>query len=537
MQINLIRFGVVYSLAVLLFLSGCSLSSDLEATINRDVETVVAALETSNLPSTPRSNNTVTIHDDIWLGESSVKMEKGDPIPACFETADGITLVGGLPLSLMEIAGQINNLTDIPVRIEDMLLYEMQDSSGEAASSEENSMRMGGSSGTTTSSTRMLVAYSGSLSGLLEQVSSRFSVWWKYKDGVISFYNLETRTFVIYALTGDYSISSNVGGDATSASSSSASSVLSTTNVSLWDELKDSLIQMLPENSRLSSSPTTGTITITASPFTILRVAKFIKKQNDMLSRQVAIGVKILQVTVDNTDNYGLDLSAVLSSGGIAHSLAGPYSNTADTTGKISMAILDASRSPLKKWNGTELFIDALSEQGLVSLMTNTAVTTLNNKIVPVQVATEQSYISTITSTTDADGDTSYAITPGTVISGINMQLMPRILKHGRVMLKFSLSLTDLLELETINLGSGGQVQLPTIGTRGFIQEVVLKSGSTLVLTGFEKTTSSVNKRGIGSPDFTLLGGHNNKLEERSVLVILLTPEVLMSPLSRDEIS
>ena len=224
MQINLIRFGVVYSLAVLLFLSGCSLSSDLEATINRDVETVVAALETSNLPSTPRSNNTVTVHDDIWLGESSVKMEKGDPIPACFETADGITLVGGLPLSLMEIAGQINNLTDIPVRIEDMLLYEMQDSSGEAASSEENSMRMGGSSGTTTSSTRMLVAYSGSLSGLLEQVSSRFSVWWKYKDGVISFYNLETRTFVIYALTGDYSISSNVGGDATSASASSSAS-------------------------------------------------------------------------------------------------------------------------------------------------------------------------------------------------------------------------------------------------------------------------------------------------------------------------
>ena len=34
---------------------------------------------------------------------------------------------------------------------------------------------------------------------LLDQISSRFALWWRYKNGVITFYKMETRVFTIYA--------------------------------------------------------------------------------------------------------------------------------------------------------------------------------------------------------------------------------------------------------------------------------------------------------------------------------------------------
>ena len=67
---------------------------------------------------------------------------------------------------------------------------------------------------------------------------------------------------------------------------------------------------------------------------------------------------------------------------------------------------------------------------------------------------------------------------------------------------------------------------------RGFMQEIAMRSGSTLVLTGFEKTTDTTTTSGIGKPKMSLLGGQAYNNNVRDVLVILLTPEVLESPMS-----
>ena len=75
-------------------------------------------------------------------------------------------------------------------------------------------------------------------------------------------------------------------------------------------------------------------------------------------------------------------------------------------------------------------------------------------------------------------------------------------------------------------------VQLPKMETRGFVQEIAMRSGSTLVLTGFEKVQNQVDFAGVGQPRISILGGKSYATQIRSVLVILLTPEILVSPLS-----
>ena len=133
---------------------------------------------------------------------------------------------------------------------------------------------------------------------------------------------------------------------------------------------------------------------------------------------------------------------------------------------------------------------------------------------------------------------------------------MPRILDHGRLILLFNLSISDLVGMERVTIGGSssgssgndnsddddddggesesGTLQLPTLEMRGFVQEIAMRSGQTLVLTGFEKLQESINTSGVGKAKMGLLGGTAVNESERQVMVILLTPEILQSPLSQE---
>ena len=93
----------------------------------------------------------------------------------------------------------------------------------------------------------------------------------------------------------------------------------------------------------------------------------------------------------------------------------------------------------------------------------------------------------------------------------------------------------DLLELEKVPLTSEGQdsgyIQNPKIEERGFSQEVALKSGETLVLSGYERVDTQSSKHGLGTVNNNILGGDQLVDKTRTILVILLTPVVLESPL------
>ena len=176
----------------------------------------------------------------------------------------------------------------------------------------------------------------------------------------------------------------------------------------------------------------------------------------------------------------------------------------------------------------TDLIIQALNAQGTTSLMTSASITTMNNRIAPIQVSTDESYVEKIETTMNTD-TTSTSITPAKINYGFTMEVLPRILDHGRLLMMFTMTLT---ELEEMGVATGGgedsqtQVQLPKIRTRGFVQEVAMMSGSTLMLTGFEQVQTSTGN------DKQLFSVNNNADKNRNIMVILLTPEVLISPLS-----
>ncbi|EKB9389720.1 TPA: hypothetical protein L4G80_006436, partial [Pseudomonas aeruginosa] len=54
-----------------------------------------------------------------------------------------------------------------------------------------------------------------------------------------------------------------------------------------------------------------------------------------------------------------------------------------------------------------------------------------------------------------------------------------------------------------------------------------LRSGETLVLSGFDQTTEDTNKVGTGDAGFFGLGGGLTRNTKREVIVVLITPVVL----------
>lgn len=527
---NYLRTAVGLSFTAII--AACSMSTQLDAEIEHEVKAATELKEQSKVPTQVAPEDVVRVKNDIWLGDKSEVEYNGEPLPSYLEAKDGITLVSNRPITLFEAADMINKLTSIQVRFANHLEETVLSKASENKPDPEKI------NVDWAEPDKMLLSYKGPLSGLLNEISSRFGIWWKYEKNQIFFYKYETRTFTVYSLPTKPSLQVNMGGESSGESGNASATLTSGAELELWSNIEKAIQSMIGEQSKLSVDSVNGTVTLTGTPIEIKKVAKYINEQNTRLSRQVAISVKILQVTVSDSDQYGLDLSAGFDDGKTKLNIASPSGLSDEITKNINMTIAPGN------WS-VSTFMQALSEKNNTTLVTSGTVTTLNNKPAPIQVTRKENYISEITKTNSGSSDTGtdYDISTETeeIETGFTLNVLPRIMEHGRLLMMFNLTLSDLISLEKVYLqtnedptqpASGEYIQNPIVETRGFTQEVALKSGESLILSGYERVENEAKKSGVGSADNSLLGGTAVATKDRSLLVIILTPIVLESPLN-----
>ena len=483
-------------------LSGClynkEMAEEVSSSVSNDFGTTRDALDRAKVPGKPINKDIVSVSDDIWLGDSSFVAEHNEPLPKQFETEEGITLMTESDVSFDEITNQIFYLTGISVQVEDSVKKEdLKDFN---------------------------ISYTGSLSGLLNMLALRANLNWSYEDGKIVFYKFKTRTFVVYTLATESSYSASI-----SSGSQGTANLNTVASIKEWTEMADVLKTIVKEG-EVKMSPSTNSVTVTASPKTLQKVEAYIKEQNRRFVKQVAITVKVLQVSISKDNNFGLNLTALFDR---SYVLRTSTSNTA--ADGLAFAILEGADS---KWAGTNdnptaAAIKALSSQGKTSLVTSAVVTARNNRVVPINNIQTFKYISSISTLTENTNSTT-EVTPQEESVGFSMQLMPSILENGKLMLMFNMSLKELVEIENKVIGSTA-VQLPKIAQRNFMQEIVMESGQTAVLTGFEKISNANSSNGLGSSNFTYVGGSQKTETSREVLVVMLTPQVITSPLDTED--
>ncbi|MGK0706753.1 PilN family type IVB pilus formation outer membrane protein [Yokenella regensburgei] len=394
------------------------------------------------------------------------------------------------------------------------------------------------------------VSYTGALGGLLDLVAGRMGVSWKYEDGNVVFYYLETKRFDIqpadakYDLTGTVTSglsnatgtdSGNGGGSSNSGVSGAGGSTMSSTVAmgnNLYKDLKETVQSMLtPGVGRLSLNATTGTLMITDVPDVVRRVGEYLNDENSALSRQVILKVVTYTVNTDVSDMVGIDWNIVWKSlsGKYGITLANTNSGVASDAISGGFNVLDTATGAASQFAGSTFLLDALSKQAKVSDVKTSTIMTTNMAAAPVLVGQQTTYLKRVTTTPYDTGNSTtlqQSLEPGSVTTGTNITILPKILKDSdRLMLNMFMDISSLKQLRIISNDSE-KLEAPDIDTRSIQQRVWMKPGQTLIMSGFEQNINNSNRQGVGSPNNILFGGSLSGAKTKQSFVITVTPYV-----------
>ena len=114
-------------------------------------------LQQATIPDLPETTDTVRTKEDIWLGNSSVKISQGDNLPPEMEEEDALTLTIAEESTLPFLANEISEATGLHVRLDSL------------------------KASNTIPSETVPVNYTGTLSGLLDYIANRYGVWCVYR--------------------------------------------------------------------------------------------------------------------------------------------------------------------------------------------------------------------------------------------------------------------------------------------------------------------------------------------------------------------
>lgn len=536
-----------------LVLAACH-TEDYRNSVSERMAVAEQRAEEARQPAPARRYNPLTVTDSVWTGAKAVRMRNGIPLPARVENQRAVALISTVPMSIKAIASAVSSQTGIPVR----LGKEVDDGSTDdddaappaaapAASSSGAAGRARAAAPAAPAAPRngMKVAYEGTLSGLLSRVSSHFGVSWRYDGSAITISKYETRVFVIDAMPGtqtvkdglkeetDNSASSSGNTQVTSVSQQSAEQSSSMqADFKFWEEIGKTLETLLGGVGSYSLSASSGTVTVVTTPEIMRTVAEFMNQENQRLSRQVAINVEVFTVDISEGEDFNMTFNTILKRfadfGANFTSAGSPAVTNTQTLGSLAVSVLDGDK--VGSINGV---FNLLSSVGNTARVAQFPMTTLNNRPVARRIGRDRSYLASVqTNTSQTFQNTT--LTPGIIRDGFSIQVTPRILGDGRILLQYSLSLIDLLEISSFTSGEN-QIQLPQTASRVFVQQSMLRSGQTLVLAGFDQDQVNQNSSGVGNPYNYALGGGVANRKVRQILFIAMTPQEISLPRTENE--
>ena len=341
--------------------------------------------------------------------------------------------------------------------------------------------------------------------------------------------------------------SNSSNGSNDSSSQSSGVNLYTENQSDFWTELKESLSAFI-ESSKGNSviiSPHAGLITVRALPQEITAIKKFIAATESHLHRQVIIEAKIMEVTLNDDFQQGIEWSQVLDQVGsadIVYSTTGNIVNNA-----ISSAIGGVSTMAFsKQTNGSNFsgVIELLQTQGNVQVLSSPRITATNNQKAVIKVGEDEYFVTEVSSTTTTG--TSTTTTPEVELtpffSGIALDVTPQISKDGTVILHVHPSVTLTEEQnKTIQLGSE-QLVLPLAQSSVRESDTIIRamSGEVVVIGGLIETykVDQESKTPILG-DIPFLGElfkSKSQSSQKRELVIMLKPIVVSQNTWKDQL-
>jgi len=308
-------------------------------------------------------------------------------------------------------------------------------------------------------------------------------------------------------------------------------------------------------------NPFAGTVTVNATERQHKLVQEYLDNVTKSVERQVLIEATVVEVTLGDNYQGGIDWSRLAASGGlnITQALLGNLPSNQLNTSVFPGSLTIGYANPTSKFGNISETIKLLNQFGNTRVLSSPKLMALNNQtallkavdnLVYFQIESQQGTISSSGTQTPPTFNT----TAQTVAVGIVMSVTPQINDNGQITLTVRPSITS--QIGTVNdpnpdlcsqavVASIGQCltnPVPEIRTREMESVLRLVSGQTAVLGGLMQDTVDYERNavpGIGNiPVIKELFSSRNDSVKKSELVIFLRPTVITNPsLESDELS
>lgn len=415
------------------------------------------------------------------------------------------------------------------------------------------------------------INYTGTVKGALDLLASKSGYVYTVHGTSIYWQAFITKTFDIAFMPGgtDYMMgNSSQGGGASggaaggggggaggmvanyvsSDSSDSEYSNLKGT-LSVWTDLDNSIKQLLSPDGKVMVSESTTSVTVRDRPTNVQLIEQFIANVNRNLSKQVLVKVQVLEVNLENSYEFGIDWQIIARAFNKSpFVINGNYGTPVSITTLTGQSALPTGAAlPAVPIFGTQvqpntanpipsytILLNALNQQGKTSIVTEPRVVCLNNQVSVVRIVQQEGYLASVQNTSLASGGTAPTstvtsqLTPGTVITGLTLYILPKIMKD-RIYLQVNADLSTRLPFQDATSGSASSgnsatIQLPNITEKHFNQRSVIKSGDTLILAGFRQVSNVANANQFLTSQ--ALGGKGSQQLNKETIV-LITPIIL----------
>jgi len=349
-------------------------------------------------------------------------------------------------------------------------------------------------------------------------------------------------------------------GTPTSSRSNDTSRVSMSTDSDFWGDLNRALTSIVgsAEGRSVVINPSSGVVLIRALPTELRSVEKYLKATQLIAERQVMLEAKIIDVTLSEDFQSGVNWGAFKSgpnsrSGiGVAQPGATLGVGTAvQTIGQVTDPTLAVTPGLLGSIAASTLskgfiglafqtsnfaaLLNFLETQGSVSVLSSPRIATLNNQKAVLKVGTDELFVTNITSsttTTTTGSVSSPSVTLQPYFSGISLDVTPQIDEDGNIILHVHPAVSTVAEKEkVIDLGALGIYRLPLAASS--INEtdsiVRVQDGNIVAIGGLMRQEQSSDRSqlpGATGAVANALGQRSAALRKRE-LVILIKPTMI----------
>jgi MSHA biogenesis protein MshL len=333
-------------------------------------------------------------------------------------------------------------------------------------------------------------------------------------------------------------------------------SVIDTVNSSdFWSELQTTLTAIMgtEPGRQIVVNAQSGVVFARGMPEELRAVDDYLRRIHGAAKRQVVLEAKIIEVTLSDAFQAGVNWAAVqvqadgdvIAGGNLSGGRAmggelpqggqpltiGPGNPTnsfmSETVGAAFALALD-----IGDFNA---YVELLEAQGETRVLSSPRVATLNNQKAVIKAGTDEFFVTDVSSNTvtGTAATTSRDVTLTPFFSGIALDVTPQISADGEVILHIHPTVSEVTDQTKALTVSGETDELPLAFSEIRESDSVVKasSGQVIAIGGLMRNSSRQVERGapwIGRvPGIKRLFSSSREIETKTELVILLRPIVV----------